>query len=142
MLNAGPQISYRLPFSLTSVSQLHPYAYVSNNPINLADPSGLFHSFEFLAECAYNEYLNGKNSITSSNDKYKHCVISCKMGRKCGQTITLLVGIIKEIIDLLDLDPRSSAEFEDILADTDGLSCCSSPSTCEKCCECEKGHEP
>ncbi len=143
LLGANIKIPYLLNLSVFTPSQLHAYIYSLNNPINLADPQGLFliDSLKSVIDCAYNEYLKGKQ-INSKNDKYKHCAVSCNMAKKCGKIITVLAGFYKEIKDLLDLDPNTNAEFMDIVADVDGISCCSNPSTCEKCCECEKGYKP
>jgi RHS repeat-associated protein len=145
-LRGSTEIPYLLPTLLDKPQELNPYVYTLNNPVNLSDPKGLFlppftPDLIYKIWCAYNEYLNGKN-IKSSNDKYKHCVTSCKIGKNCGIDISILTGYAKEIKDLLDMDPNTFAEFEDIVANVDGIICCFSSLTCEKCCECERGHKP
>ncbi len=119
------------------------YSYTLNNPINFSDSIGLLIPVNLIPQiwCAYNEYRKGKN-IKSSNDKYKHCVTSCYIGKKCGIDISLIMGFAKEIKDLLDMDPKTFADFADIVANVDGIACCFSSLGCEKCCECEKGYKP
>ncbi len=139
-LSGNIKIPYLLDLSISAPSQLHAYIYSIDNPINLTDPQGLFIIDPFSVICAYNEYQKGLN--ISKNPLYKHCVISCNMAKKCGVNIALLAGFGKEILDLLDLDPKTHSEFIDIIADLRGINCCNSSLGCEKCCECEKGYKP
>ncbi len=130
---------------LENTQTSNPFVYTLNNPVNFSDPQGLFIPPlppDLIPKiwCAYNEYKRGK-SIKTSNDKYKHCITSCNIAKKCGIDISLLMGFAKEIKDLLDMDPNTYAEFADIVANMDGIACRFSSLSCEQCC-CEKGYQP
>jgi hypothetical protein len=63
-----------------------------------------------------------------SNDKYAHCVTSCRIAKTCGTLLADAGGYSKELIDeiakrLGDKDDQRGWDPEDILANKDGHDC-------------------
>lgn len=54
----------------------------------------------------------------SSNDKNRHCTVSCMLGLRCNLNEVMLVGILKEIKDVFG---PGNAERADLIADKYGI---------------------
>tara|TARA_R110000868_G_scaffold132380_3_gene343218 strand:- start:39775 stop:40107 length:333 start_codon:yes stop_codon:yes gene_type:complete len=52
------------------------------------------------------------------SDKWKHCALSCLLARRCGAEDSLLLGIIKELADVVG---PGNAEWADLQADLNGV---------------------
>jgi hypothetical protein len=65
---------------------------------------------------------NRKNEVihhwTVSNDKNRHCAVSCILTFRCFSTDVLAIGIAKEIYDMFT---PGDADFKDIQADYRGI---------------------
>jgi len=112
--------------------------------VNYSDPTGLFVS----PSCAKNVLAKEVGGLGGTNDKYKHCVISCKIRLSCGLLTAIGAGIWKEIEDLFG---EGNAEIADLIADYRGIRCAGSilkqqqqpqqdkcennPEDCESCCK-------
>jgi len=53
-----------------------------------------------------------------ANDKWKHCVVSCKVAKMCGSAFAGLVGVGKEVQDIFG---PGNAEWGDLQADYAGI---------------------
>jgi len=98
------------------------------------------------------------------NDKYAHCLASCKISKDCSLRLAIELGAAKEFRDMLfgyfqgrvdsvSFIPREWKEWLDeniqggtpidslldFLANINGYSCRGSPLGCEKCCNCIEG---
>ena len=92
--------------------------------ISLATPS--------FASVGYNKVLPGvetacaaiyanklKNTLpVSSSDKFKHCALSCHLSLLCGSSGTVMIGIFKELADLVG---PGNAEWNDLRANFRGI---------------------
>lgn len=98
------------------------FAYVGNNTITMIDPTGLFGmSFGNGVGCPYAVgSLLARELSGESNDKYKHCAISCAMTAVCGPLGSAVLGIGKELKDLTD---KGDADWKDLFADARGILC-------------------
>jgi hypothetical protein len=92
-------------------------------------------------------YIHNTKFSKGENDKYKHCVISCKIAKHCGTAPAAAAGWGKEMIDLFT---PGDADWDDIVADHKGIRCakrieeseaanrrdkvCRPEVTCEDCC--------
>jgi hypothetical protein len=85
--------------------------------------------------------LENTKFAPGTNDKYKHCVVSCKIALQCGSFVSGAAGMGKEIGDLFG---PGNAEWSDLVADYRGLQCAAQIKsgkenciglTCEECCE-------
>ncbi len=54
----------------------------------------------------------------SSNDKNRHCTVSCMLALKCNDAEVLMVGVLKEFEDVFG---PGDADAEDIKADRHGI---------------------
>jgi len=64
-------------------------------------------------------YLPEVEVLPMSTDKLKHCSISCMMARKCPEVEVDIVGIFKELMDLIG---PGDSELADIQANRTGIS--------------------
>lgn len=73
-----------------------------------------------LPICAYWFAKKYQNEVKreGSNDKFRHCAISCVLTRSCGPQEAMDLGILKEIADLFG---PGNAELEDLTADMVGI---------------------
>lgn len=58
-----------------------------------------------------------KKLLKISNDKYKHCAVSCMLANRCGAVDAIEIGIYKELWDLIS---PGDADWKDIEADLIG----------------------
>lgn len=65
-----------------------------------------------------NYYKRALEIQTLEVDKFKHCTISCVVGIECGVAPTAILGIAKELYDLLG---AGTPELADLLANIRGL---------------------
>jgi uncharacterized protein RhaS with RHS repeats len=121
------------------------FRYARNNPIKWIDPTGelIWSPDAIYAACAIGVYSGQKSCFPrGTNDKYKHCVIACKISQTCGDNAARLASIGKEIIDLFG---PGNAEIADLVADQRGIDCAQKirsgkkdgcgTTTCESCCK-------
>ena len=75
------------------------------------------------------------NRHPGMDDKYKHCVVTCYIYLMCGPASAAAAGIGKELQDLIDFDPDSHPDLNDLPANYEGIKCgdCNNLS-CENCC--------
>jgi len=123
------------------------YVYVKNRPINMIDPSG---EFPKLACLAITIIKNIGLVMGEFGDKWKHCVLSCKIARKCGAKTAKFAGHFKE--EKIDIFGKG-ADYYDFEANYDGIEVAGSmkvcltddgrspPKSCEEGCA-RKGHQP
>jgi len=145
------------------------YQYVNSQPIHSLDPSGLKRTPWFC----YKAYIQGaiggppgaacialqiyrmwtQQGKTWDNDKYAHCMFSCRAGKSCGTLLARAGGFLKEFLDCIGM---GEPDVQDLKANKDGRQCAggwlaiSAPlgwinlafrESCDECCRC-KGHEP
>jgi hypothetical protein len=67
----------------------------------------------------YAKTVKKKLLPTVTNDKYKHCAVSCMLANRCGAADALEIGIYKELWDLVS---PGDADWLDIKADLVGIS--------------------
>lgn len=68
---------------------------------------------KFLCSALYIlKYKDQVMSLPSSRDKLKHCTLSCLVARKCPDAEIELVGLIKELIDLIGPGDSDRADME------------------------------
>ena len=113
------------------------------------DPGGNIRSDPVKSSlgCGWDIYQSEKNKFPKgTSDKYKHCVISCKIRLKCGGFAAGAGGVGKEILDVFG---PGNAEWNDLVADFSGIKCAGeirdnkaennngkcAGLTCEKCCK-------
>jgi RHS repeat-associated protein len=94
------------------------YRYAHNDPLNKLDPLGLFPKHSSL-KCAWS-VAGTVGAALTGGDKYRHCVVSCEITRRCGRYAAYAAGIGKEIMDVVG---DGNAEWEDWLADLKGIEC-------------------
>ena len=139
---------------------LNLYRYVRNNPSNLGDPSGKdpFDPDATSVKTGDKSMMGCINRVVSqrskfppkTNDKYKHCVVSCYISDECGHFAAALAGIGKEVKDMFG---PGNAEWADWKADVSGMDCSKNKqkggdecpggkenNSCESCCK--KSHAP
>jgi hypothetical protein len=111
--------------------------------------SGWISGAEFIIlqkKCEHAEELSKEPG--PSSDKLAHCYFSCELTRSIGSLNAFGAGALKELVDLLDGDSSSHADWADLKADDDGLLCAGkgeygegwcgwfewTPTDCEDCC--------
>ncbi len=93
------------------------YTYVEDNPVNWVDPKGL----ESLKACGTRVYLRERGYLGGKDDKYKHCVVACRIMQECG-TFAAVAGIFyKEYQDYST--GTGTPEWADVTAGFKGLRC-------------------
>lgn len=90
--------------------------FVTSNSI--ANDSRNYAKNMICAISSANYYKRVLEVQTLEVDKYKHCTISCIVGIECGVTPTAVLGIAKELYDLLG---AGNPEWADLLANIRGL---------------------
>jgi RHS repeat-associated protein len=134
--------------------------YACDDPVNRIDPNGLLpfmsedYAWELLKDtlhklniarlmcyvdplgCAEQASQQVERDNPGSNDKYRHCVVECKLSGRCGNAIAGAIGVGKELKDVFG---PGEADVEDLKADLDGLACGSSTDEprdedCKACC--------
>ena len=118
-----------------------------------------------LRECIgmINSWRPGGQKDSMSNDKYRHCVASCEIAKACGDKVSLVLGILKELRDILFGLPQNVAalfgadememnldsllngdayadSIEDLAADVLGIDLKNSKGGCE--CACKQYYLP
>jgi RHS repeat-associated protein len=112
------------------------YSYVLADPLNLMDPDGAqivrppVWPYRFGADlgCAEAVARSLEASIPMQwNDKFKHCLISCEMARRCSPLASAAGGAYKEWKDLWSTIRRQKGHgtfsLRDMLADAEGVAC-------------------
>jgi hypothetical protein len=88
--------------------------------------------------CASGFYHYALNHYGHKNDKWLHCYTSCKITSYCGgPAVALMLGAGKEVVDYMceRLGFPCGAEWEDFVADLEGIACAYSTSSCASCCD-------
>jgi RHS repeat-associated protein len=89
------------------IEELHPYAYVMNNPVNHVDPLGLS-AYEWLPcvvkinhEVTAGHCGNGKNASDDYSCREAHCIANCRISRECfaGGAQAAGMSYVKEVWD-------------------------------------------
>ena len=71
------------------------------------------HHDKFLCSALYiYRYKDQVTSLPGSRDKLKHCTLSCLVARKCPDAEIELVGLIKELVDLIGPGDADRADME------------------------------
>jgi len=73
---------------------------------------------QFICSYIYSKNVIKKAESHSSNDKNKHCSVSCMLTLRCPATEVMAVGALKEFKDLFD---SGNAEVADLIADRRGI---------------------
>lgn len=78
-----------------------------------------------LALCASGFYDYALSHYGHKGDKWLHCYTSCKIATYCGVPTSALIGVAKEVGDFIcdQLGHHCAAEWEDIIADAEGIGC-------------------
>ena len=163
------------------------YLFLQNSPITGVDPFGMYrfpdvydviriltelkHRWDVLQEAAAKvarcaETISDVTHMfgTFDNDKYAHCLASCRISKDCSVSYAVYLGAAKEFRDMLagylqrDMDssrlipqkwkdwmhehlqggtPMDSAK--DTVANISGYACRYSIAGCEACCKCRWG---
>jgi hypothetical protein len=71
-----------------------------------------------LCSAFFAKRLRSEVLVAGTTDKWKHCALSCMLARRCGAEDSFLIGIIKELADLVG---PGNAEWADLRADADGV---------------------
>jgi hypothetical protein len=75
---------------------------------------------KFLCSALYIlKYKDQVTSLPSGRDKLKHCTLSCLVARKCPDAEIELVGLIKELVDLIG---PGDSDRADMVANRKGIS--------------------
>ena len=135
------------------IGGLNPFTYASY-PTGQVDPRGLMGTSPGKGQyppgqgpgtipgysCAV-QVLKSTTFKPGASDKYKHCVVACKIAVQCGSLTSMGAGVGKEIQDLFG---PGNAEWGDLVADWRGLQCGARVKwlskdpciglTCERCC--------
>jgi len=93
-----------------------------------------------LCALPFNNYA--MDHYSSRSDKWKHCWVSCKITTYCGtpligDVVAILIGAGKEALDYICdvLGGPCGAEWEDFVADVDGIGCgMRITESCVSCC--------
>lgn len=72
-----------------------------------------------LCSAYYARRLKSEVNKPRANDKWKHCSLSCMLAIRCGGQDSFIVGILKELADMVG---PGNAEWADLQADADGVS--------------------
>ncbi|MEQ1933828.1 MAG: RHS repeat-associated core domain-containing protein, partial [Fimbriimonadaceae bacterium] len=125
------------------------YAMCSNDALSMIDPDGRTAGYVFAGAagvCAL-PYVIAAH-VLYSEDKTKHCWVSCMISRQCGIAVSAAGGVVKELRDLL-LAQGLDDSLADMAANANGYVCagaeCSIPlvgmvtrwfrDSCEDCCK-------
>lgn len=85
----------------------------------LVAPSYAFANQKFICSFYYmDKYHDEVNRLPAHRDKLKHCTLSCLVARKCLSFEVDMIGILKEIYDLIG---PGNSELEDIEANRRGI---------------------
>jgi hypothetical protein len=87
--------------------------------------------------CVYPFYTYALDHYGSKGDKWQHCWVSCKVGTWCGgPVVAILAGAGKEVLDAAgdQLGYHSVADWQDFVADLEGVACVLSTDSCYSCC--------
>ena len=102
---------------VTEVMQLdffeekNPYLFVRNNAPNVYDKDGRLAGYIIVAiataayECAKPQVDKAWRDYPNSGDRFKHCWVSCRISKTCGNAFAQFAGISKEMRD------RAVAEY-------------------------------
>jgi uncharacterized protein RhaS with RHS repeats len=132
--------------------------FTGNSPLTRVDKDGRFWGYVFAgvaARCALPYVVAAHWKFHNSQDKMKHCWVSCMIARDCGLSVSGIAGVIKELRDL-GLGGGWGDSLEDSKANLNGYACAGmenfgicvgNPGTytrwfrksCEECCR-SKGY--
>jgi RHS repeat-associated protein len=137
-----------VPYLIGEPQRLHPYVYVSNNPVNWTDPSGLtavipgpgpiriIIIISWLAQCEQvarevGEDARRRYPRAVEDNHMRHCVAICELARRMGRICAWIVAWENE--------RRGEFTWEDVRANRAGGRCAwQTAQTCVECCEDEK----
>mgnify|MGYP003640430315 CR=1 FL=1 len=71
-----------------------------------------------MCSLLYSGRLKQQVELPGVSDKWKHCALSCLLARRCGAEDSFLLGIIKELADVVG---PGNAEWADLQADLNGV---------------------
>lgn len=71
-----------------------------------------------LCSAFFAKRLKPQVMIPDTTDKWKHCALSCLLARRCGAEDAFVLGILKELADLVG---PGTAEWADLQADANGV---------------------
>ncbi len=77
--------------------------------------------FEGSVKCSYDTAISVRAGVTSPifhQDKFKHCAISCIVANECGALSSTVLGIGKEVYDLIG---PGRSEIADVVANFFGI---------------------
>jgi len=81
------------------------FEYVSSSPLQRTDPSGEAWGyigaavFAAMVACAKPQHDLAHSQYPNSSDKFKHCWVSCRISKSCGNAISLFAQLSKEAKD-------------------------------------------
>ena len=115
---------------------LNLYAYVGSDPTDRTDRLGLagfpMSPTEGLL-CAYVVgRAVGRSAKPQDSDKYLHCFASCLITKICGVGPAVAAGVGDEILD--GPNPNSTFEWDDLIADWEGIKCAWQNRNCQTRC--------
>jgi RHS repeat-associated protein len=136
------------------------YLYLFNRPLVMLDPQGTDPIVTWgamvapIITCIAPVFIDLKRNHGTewTHDKWAHCVASCQILKRCGNVLSILVGVGKEALDelLRKINLGGTGwDPEDLAADAQGLACadvstfnpvigwiksCFQP-TCRECCD-------
>lgn len=73
---------------------------------------------KMLCSAFFAKRLKRQVERVESTDKWKHCALSCMLARRCGGNDSFMLGILKELADVVG---PGNAEWADLVADSDGV---------------------
>jgi RHS repeat-associated protein len=149
MLQSGLILGPQCPSCVLLTPEFAPnsfnaYVYVSNNPVNFDDPTGMFIVTSPSLICLVKVYQSWINS-GGQHDKFRHCFLGCTIFRYCGPAYCFAAGPLKELIDWVKriFGKDEIVELSDVKATMDGCACGLKLSeNCDYCCECLMKHQP
>jgi len=110
------------------------YEYCQSNPLNRTDPHGQSVVgavvITALLKCGVPYYIAAQAKFSRNTDHFRHCWTSCMIARDCGQIVSRIGGMTKEVRDIIagiltaqGITDISADTFMDIVANDDGNRC-------------------
>ncbi len=98
------------------------YTYCENSPLNKIDPLGYIWKKPYSTiPSELGNLAKDADDMFGSDDKAKHKYVSKELSDAYDPATALAIGIAKELKDLLDNDPTTHPELEDLKADIEGI---------------------